>query len=522
MRTRKIVIAVLTTALLISAMLIVGCIDQFDGIPGKKAEENYKIPAGKGVVKLNIRDIDTNARTILPDNTSLGLELQDMFFDVQFKKTSANGTGTGFVNDVVYFPGYAGTAPATKATWAEMQAPIVLDSNWKYKYVITAYNVKTGTHIPIAGCTSADDALIVGTSTVTESSKINLLGFDDGANNGNFSYDITIVYDDDYDYGNVNLIEIDPFSVTGTPKIEIVLETNALDNGTVGDDTGTGAVSGSGASKIITFADPAVSLKSGYYTVTVTLSKGTKYATKQYTEALHIYPAMTSKMTPLVIPALDKIKLDVTFSTTGSPTITNTPDLTPQLINYGKKADTPSPAPVATGYTFDGWYVATSGSDYKWDFADRVLSDLSMYAHWLGGGAEFTNITFTYSDEIDSLITTSSVGKLYIGTLDGSKTVVIDFDTGGAVWSNFVWKINDKPFTALVINDPDNDGSTNLYRLTINNLLDDGGGTAGDFEEFLVVNSTFTVSVNAILTVNSIAKPYSKVIEIQVLSGNGP
>jgi len=521
MRTRKIVIAVLATALLISAMLIVGCIDQFDGISVKKAEDNYKIPAGKGVVRLNIRDIDTNARTILPDNISTGSRLEDMFFDVQFKKTSANGGGgTGAVNDVVYFPGYGGAAPGTKATWGEVQNPIVLDANWKYKYIITAYNVKTGTHIPIAGYTSPDDDLVVGSSVVTKNG-INLTGFDNGTNNGIFSYDITIAYDDDYDYGNVNLLEINPFSPSGTPKTEIVLETSDTGSGS-GTGTGTGVVSGSGASRIINFSNSALSLKSGYYTVTVTLSKGTKFATKQYTEALHIYPILTSPMTPLNIPALDKIKLDVTFSMAGSPTLTTTPSspgTTAQLIDYGKRANAPSPAPTAATHSFDGWFAPGDGSpDYAWNFADRVFSDLPLYAQWTPNtGGKFTNITFTYNDEIDSLITTSSLGQIYEGALDGTNHVTIEFDTTGGTWSGIVWKINNKTVTGLVTGPV-----SGVYTLDINNKLDNGGGTPGNFEEFMIRGSTFQVSVYAVLTVNTIAKPYSKVIDIQVLAGNGP
>jgi hypothetical protein len=113
---------------------------------------------------------------------------------------------------------------------------------------------------------------------------------------------------------------------------------------------------------------------------------------------------------------------------------------------------------------------------------------------------KFTNITFTYDDEIDALIPTSSIGKLKRGNYDGAQNVVINFDTGGALWSDFKWMIDNTDVTSIVTSP-----TSNVRRLTINNNVN------GDFGALLGTNS-FTVSVSAVLG----GKRYSKMITILV------
>ena len=76
---------------------------------------------------------------------------------------------------------------------------------------------------------------------------------------------------------------------------------------------------------------------------------------------------------------VNKAKFTVTFDSKGGsavPPETN--------VNYNSKIDRPS-APTKTGYTFAGWYTSEGK---KWIFsdnpsqADRVKSDLTLYAYW--------------------------------------------------------------------------------------------------------------------------------------------
>lgn len=49
-------------------------------------------------------------------------------------------------------------------------------------------------------------------------------------------------------------------------------------------------------------------------------------------------------------------------------------------VEHGKTVASPT-SPTRSGYTFNGWYTATSGGS-RFDFSTAVTSDLTLYAHW--------------------------------------------------------------------------------------------------------------------------------------------
>jgi len=162
------------------------------------------------------------------------------------------------------------------------------------------------------------------------------------------------------------------------------------------------------------------------------------------------------------------------------------------ISNIGKNGSTNFTVVPITGLGI-GNYTATvtvSGSKVtspkKFDVAFTVYNS----------GGQFANITFSYKDEIDALIPTSSIGKLKRGNYDGTLNVVINFDTGAASWSDFKWMIDNTDVTSKM---------TNVRRLIIDNNLN------GDFGALLGTNS-FNVSVSAVLG----EKRYSKMITILV------
>ncbi len=65
----------------------------------------------------------------------------------------------------------------------------------------------------------------------------------------------------------------------------------------------------------------------------------------------------------------------VTFEENGGTDVEN------QWVAEGKPTREPE-APVRKGYTFGGWYTGT-GYATKWDFADPVNGDMTLYAHWV-------------------------------------------------------------------------------------------------------------------------------------------
>jgi len=52
----------------------------------------------------------------------------------------------------------------------------------------------------------------------------------------------------------------------------------------------------------------------------------------------------------------------------------------PEFMNTGQTVTEPT-APTATGFTFDGWFDAATGST-PWNFATPVTADTTLYAHW--------------------------------------------------------------------------------------------------------------------------------------------
>ena len=73
-------------------------------------------------------------------------------------------------------------------------------------------------------------------------------------------------------------------------------------------------------------------------------------------------------------------KLVITFDpNNGEPTIT-------QNVNWSKDGAAltlPTPAPIKEGYTLEGWYYDTGGTETKWDFdTDKVKYTMTFLAQW--------------------------------------------------------------------------------------------------------------------------------------------
>jgi uncharacterized repeat protein (TIGR02543 family) len=474
MKTRKTVIAVLTAVLLISAALMVGCMNPAEELSAKQGAEdsNYQVPAGKGIVRFKIADSD--ARTILPDFTEYfasDSNVGAMFFDVKFTDTSSA---------VTYFPaGVGGNPPAKKATYAQVTAPITL-ANGSYSFIITAFNDDDGT-IPIAGYTSVSNITVTGgaTSTAGPFKLLPLIGTAyDGTNtyNGRFTYDVTI-----------------PSQGYDTKTLAIYTyanQTTPIDTISLVEDTKTTA----------TKSD----IPSGYYIIKVTVAKN-HYLTRQYTEALHVYAGMHSKMTALTVPELVQNEFEVSFNMSSRP-ISNGSNaaFNPQYIQYAKQATKPAVNPAAndTDYVFKGWYDGSGGTGDEWDFATWILADRVLYAKW----AQAAGFEIELEEDVELMnAPTITVGtSLVRSTLegDGSITIKLAAPIGGSTWTagSIVWSINDEIDAAAGLD------SNHTDTLIITN--------GGNFLPLLAgtTNTSFIVSVTA----TSGGKPYSAKIEVSV------
>jgi len=430
MKTRKTVIAVLAAVLVISIALIVGCIEPQDAVSVVKPviEDNYQIPEGKGIVRFKISD--SNARTILPDNTSTGLQVSAMYFDIKFTTTPGNVSS--------YYPkeGDGLAAPVAKVIHGSINNVAISLPAGNYDVLITAYAESTGA-TPIAGWTSTTPLAITSGVDNPVAVNANLTGFTNGNKNGTFIPNITIPaapYTANLNikgYGNVE-------------DRNIPLTNNATYN-------------------------TAQTLPSGYYIVTISLSQ-LHYQTIQYIYALHVYPAMSSKMPALsVVPvSLTQNEFAITFNI-GSEGLDNTSLFaSPVYYGFGHYIDIADPHPTNTGMGFGGWYKDAGFSTLWVKNSERVKNTQTLYANYVPSGSPGSNpfnITFSITDlgsgaVVSSDLYTISRDDFTSGITGSSITISLS-----GTWDTVLWSVSG--LTNAVVDD-----HTNSNVLVINNSQD--------------------------------------------------
>jgi len=402
MKTKKTVIVMLAAVLLISAALIVGCMNPLDGTSEQKDtdEDNYQIPVGKGVIRLKISD--TNARTVFPNPTSF--PLASMVFDVDF--TSATGTNANDLQFVEKKPISAATAPA------------VLTAGDSYHISIRAFKNETnsgdGDFVQIAqwdnklttGLDAPDDistGVAVSTSSVDVTA--NLIGFTDDGTNGFFTYHVTI----------------NPFVTQPTHSV-LAYTSQKLE---VLDSAKASLVSPI-SQNLTVFGAPGntqtpptgIVLPAGYYWVKVTL-EADNCQPRIVQEAIHIYPLMTTEYgtagstRTIALPNQDtfivqfdanstNVTLDTFPGATGG--ILELSDI-PNADNTAGDHFTDDQPTSSNDYTFVGWFQDESRT-LEWLPTSRVFSDRTVYGKWLfdppGGGQ---GVTLTIGFESTSPMT---------------------------------------------------------------------------------------------------------------------
>jgi len=274
MKTKKTVIAALTAALLVSAILITGCMDQIVEKSDNDTENgNYKVPKGKSLVRFKISD--SNARTILPGVGGVGIQLDDMFYDVIFSSTTAGGGTVELAkpNDGSNLD----TMTGDKLTYSDITGPISLTPG-DYFVLLRAFADKDG-DVLIAKYQSPAEVNFPDGDTVSVSVK--LIGIVDGEDEGILSYVANI--HNDYTTQTLDIFEADGSTIVSSIDL------------TSGGGTGT------------------TNLDSGYYIVKITASRP-KHITNSITDAVHIYPAMTSIISFTASSAPVQNQFDVSFN----------------------------------------------------------------------------------------------------------------------------------------------------------------------------------------------------------------
>jgi len=415
MKTRKTVIAVLITALLISAALIVGCYDQVDELSGKDTEENYQIPEGKGIIKLKISD--NNARTIMPT----AFPLADMYFTITCTATSGGANATYPPTGRVKY-----TAPVN----------IVL-SNGTYTVVVSAYDDydsgDTTVGVPIAGYTEAGVVINNASEDVTA----NLIGVTSGTDKGTFHYDVAFTAPTNGDNT----------SIAYTSRIMQVW-------------TYTSPVQVGGDYNIGTTSAGNIQLNPGFYTVKIIL-QANKCQDRVIENILHIYPSMTSYYgesgTPMTLPAPIQNNFTVNFSLDGVTQDTTSLTLTQNVANAGY-ASSPG-SPDSATHIFQNWVTAQGGSTVFIFATTRIFKDTTIYAKWTPKDGANITITFeivdpgsgTISNHSEMNVGATSYDRYTYGYLS-SEGQQLKFVT---TLYNAVWKLNGTGLTASTTTNTD-------------------------------------------------------------------
>jgi len=463
MKTKTNLITMLMVALLVSAVLILSCASPGDGMSAgpreTQKESNFKAPPGKGIVRLKVSD--KNARTILPDADSVKLE--DMWFKVEFFSTTDSD------NDFV-FPDPAEFAGATTLSLENIMNENILAEIDIYDIVITAFENQNGTNA-IAGwdqnAPGYDGPYDIDASPSVTTITANLLGFDDGVSMGYFEYSVKIPVDT-YNSAKFEITRYNPGPAFTDVSIDIPYNNTALVNPTGYD------------------------LPSGYYIVKVTLKKN-HYQTIQYVYALHIYPAMTSKLDLIISDSLVKNEFEVSYvfktSAGGNYTPTNTAGTFNAAYHgyaYLLSSFVPTPT-VPSGDSFDGWFTTDS-----WlapvALTERLFADRTLVGKFTRAGVVSTNgltITFNFTDLANAADVSGTIKRNNFAT---ASTVTLSLPAlpPPAEWSGITWSIGDLS-PAIIAGHLTDGGNT----LTINNSQDFYSILAGPS---FVANVTATVS----------------------------
>jgi len=417
MKTRKTVIAVLIAALLVSAALIVGCMNQFDGISGNDAEDNYQIPEGKGIVKLKISD--PTKRTIMPDSSTF---LTDMYFTITCTATS------GGANE---------TWPASGRSKIPTGTQNIILTDGTYTIVVSAYSYGTdGTDgVPIAGGTKT--GVIVSSSSVNVD--INLIGITTGTNKGTFFYNIE---GDAITKGTYS-----PAPSYATKILQIINYGGSQEGSDIDlDGDASGSPTGS------------VNLDPGFYTIKVILSAGsTYYQDRVVDNVMHIYPSMTTyygtSIAHVTIPAPIQDKFTVSYDLDGVVQSSSVA-LSEIIANAGTVSTHPSP--TSSTHEFVKWVISQGGSTAFGFGSTKIFKDTKIWAEWTPKAGASIYITFVIDDGAAGTISDMSVmnSKLTFNYAELSATVPTQSIILITTMDDPLWTLNGLSLSATTTSNP--------------------------------------------------------------------
>ena len=464
------VFAALTAVLLLSAALVISCVEPISlggfTVPQEKGQTPFVPPEGMGCVSLNIGGGD--ARTIRPASGDF-IASATAFekFDVSFTAVSP-GTGTTVpVNGII-----ATDDPDPVATaYQNLTGRSFTLTAGQYNVEIWAYEdeddtAKTGA---VAYGKSTTVTVVAGTTSNSVSIDLKEISTTTHGGTGTFAWALT----------------------PGDNTDEVLLTLTTYPDG---DE-----VTGFTEEDITSNLSGTAALAPGFYRVSVALS-GTNTKNQTITEILHIYQGMTSTYSG-TLPDLGINVYTITY--TLGYTSTWTPDTGATFI-HGSKIIEPT-EPTRDGYVFEGWFNE-SGTTSAFDFDKYYIRNQIMYAKWVANTAPYT-VTITFNphkgeNAPDISLHNDTDNEAIVGltyTIDRDDPIVITFsvDTPATgAYSNYSWTVA-------------GDGNEDYVSTTSSIAL--------DFKELaLKVAGPVRVNVEAIWTLLDYTEPVNNWVEITV------
>jgi len=350
--------AVISAVLLISALLIMNCIEPLNTSGQLDGQNTVQTQTAKGTGSLTVAIEDSQARTVIPTLviTSYGIALTDRGGD----------TSKDIPEEQINLSSGSATRNSIRTG--------------NYDVTITAYadafNVKA---LPIAAVTASN---------------------------------ITIEDDDTTATGTLTLTALT--TGTGTFTWDLSDALSGLDLSSGSDDTAqlafaaiTGGISPPQATLAITDLNIIGSLSGfpvGVYTVTLTASKDGNYYSFSMARALHIMQNLTSNWDDLYLEEIvfaSNEAYQVTYNPSGATWVSNPGPATVSHGGFISSLPAASTMNNSNGDDFLGWYSqATAG--FQWLTTTPVLRSRTLFARWQAPGSGHLSITlaqFTIPNE---------------------------------------------------------------------------------------------------------------------------
>jgi hypothetical protein len=494
-RTKKCgVFVALAAVLLLSAALIVSCVEAFGPggltVPQGKETSTFVPPPGKGYVMLNFGG--SSGRTIRPASVDFVANVGSFtHFDVIFTPDTEGDPGT--LNDT----------DGIDIVYGDFATTAFLLDNGDYIVEVWAFDTAHATN-------DADKAVAYGAASLTVVSS-------DGVPN---PVVITLREITDDTHGGTGTLALKlTNAATPSPASSYLAPASGVTM-TIIKWPGKESTGVTDFDLLVTAGTPVNVLNShteimdpGFYQVVLTLSGAdSKWGDKTISEILHIYQGMTSTYTA-TLPTVSRNVYDFSFNYNDSRTGTGggATGIAIEEVNHGDTAT----EPLASGITnaddpalgFSGWYTVNNSwlTTNEYDFDTKVLRDRTIYARWVATGAYVTVLWTAPTGKEPAISPITSGGTAWGGltSLTSPPTIVVTFpntpegDPLTAPYSGITWTCSTAGVTFA---ETSNTLTINLANAAYINLLENGTHTitayathkSGSYENKSI---SFTVNV---------------------------